>query len=254
MIERYYDAHLYLANWGTHRIMLRLAQGLLDLDVARDYCVADLVTAWTTGEFLVLDLTSEDEDEEWDPDDDAPLSTLIGIHAELAAGDLRPLYLAWLACHNPTGTGDHSWGHHTDDDLEPPVPPGLTTLTAAQRALVDFLRLDDDLLTVAARASPPLEKTTGVSGPLAAWVTNLPVTEKNRLLMRVVGDHPAAARREILRRFHDEHAPNTPPSPRHRQWDELTRDEETAWSRIDAMIATRKPSESAAERPNPRHV
>ncbi|MBS9376052.1 hypothetical protein [Rhodococcus sp. B50] len=78
MMERYYDAHLYLANWGTHRIMLRLPQGLLDLDVARDYCVADLVTAWTTGEFLVLDLTSEDEDGDWDPDDDAPLSTLIG--------------------------------------------------------------------------------------------------------------------------------------------------------------------------------
>ncbi len=22
MMQRYYDAHLYLANWGTHRIML----------------------------------------------------------------------------------------------------------------------------------------------------------------------------------------------------------------------------------------
>jgi hypothetical protein len=24
MMARYYDAHLYLANWGTHQIMLRL--------------------------------------------------------------------------------------------------------------------------------------------------------------------------------------------------------------------------------------
>src|ERR1017187_7528651 len=24
LMQRYYDAHLYLANWGTHRIMLRL--------------------------------------------------------------------------------------------------------------------------------------------------------------------------------------------------------------------------------------
>jgi hypothetical protein len=23
MVERFYDAHLYLANWGTHQIMLR---------------------------------------------------------------------------------------------------------------------------------------------------------------------------------------------------------------------------------------
>ncbi|WP_240918561.1 hypothetical protein [Rhodococcus sp. 14C212] len=94
MMERYYDAHLYLANWGTHRIMLRLPRGLLDIDVARDYCVGDLVTDWTTGEFLVLDLSSED---------------------------------------------DYSWGRNPDNDLEPPVPPGSATLTAAQRALADFL-------------------------------------------------------------------------------------------------------------------
>jgi len=30
MMQRYYDAHLYLANWGTHRVMLRLPRTLLD--------------------------------------------------------------------------------------------------------------------------------------------------------------------------------------------------------------------------------
>ena len=30
MMQRFYDAHLYLANWGTHRIMLRLPRTLLD--------------------------------------------------------------------------------------------------------------------------------------------------------------------------------------------------------------------------------
>jgi hypothetical protein len=34
MLERYYDAHLYVANWGTHRVMFRLARTLLPLDVA----------------------------------------------------------------------------------------------------------------------------------------------------------------------------------------------------------------------------
>ena len=32
MMERYFDAHLYLANWGTHRLMLRLPSALLDPD------------------------------------------------------------------------------------------------------------------------------------------------------------------------------------------------------------------------------
>ena len=37
MMERYYDAHLYRTNWGTHRIMLRLhvEDGLSVAEVAR---------------------------------------------------------------------------------------------------------------------------------------------------------------------------------------------------------------------------
>jgi hypothetical protein len=49
MMERYYDAHLYLTNWGTHRIMLRLPRDLLDIDVAEDHCVGDQVAVWATG-------------------------------------------------------------------------------------------------------------------------------------------------------------------------------------------------------------
>jgi hypothetical protein len=163
------------------------------------------------------------------------------------------------------------------------VPPGLTTLTAAQQALVDFLRLDDDLLAIAAQTSPPLDEIADDSGQLAAWVTNLPHAEKNRLLLRVVEDHAVTVRMEILRRFRDEHAPNIPdPSrrtvadlldgaarrrtdrerqatarradqearhakaralAREQRLDELARTEDAAWSRVEEMIATRKPVE-----------
>jgi hypothetical protein len=34
LMERYFDAFLYLANWGTRRLMIRLPRGLLDLGVA----------------------------------------------------------------------------------------------------------------------------------------------------------------------------------------------------------------------------
>lgn len=109
-MERYYDAHLYLANWGTRRILLRLPRGLLDLDVVGDYCVDERVTAWTTSEFLLLDLTSEDESGDVDPDAGAPMSALIGVRTELAAGDLRPLYLAWLAGHGTAERDEYSTG------------------------------------------------------------------------------------------------------------------------------------------------
>lgn len=90
MMERYYDAHLYLANWGTRRILLRLPRGLLDLDVVGDYCVDERVTAWTTSEFLVLDLTSEDESGDVDPDAGAPMSPVPPRTGHPQRGAARP--------------------------------------------------------------------------------------------------------------------------------------------------------------------
>ena len=126
MMERYYDAHLYLANWGTHRVMFRLPRDLLDPDVAAHYRVDDQVRAWVAGEDIVLDLISDDETGELVFDDDAEtlLPTIVGVRAELAAGDLRPLYLAWLAAYGAWERDEDAFDRDADDDLEPPVPPG----------------------------------------------------------------------------------------------------------------------------------
>src|ERR1043166_5567005 len=32
LVEKYYDAFLYLANWGTRRLMLRMPRGLVDVE------------------------------------------------------------------------------------------------------------------------------------------------------------------------------------------------------------------------------
>jgi hypothetical protein len=37
-IEKYFDAFLYLANWGMHELMLRLPRRVLDLATAKQYC------------------------------------------------------------------------------------------------------------------------------------------------------------------------------------------------------------------------
>ena len=49
LMRRYYDAHLYLASWGTRQVMLRLPSTVLELDVAEQYCVGDQVTAQIAG-------------------------------------------------------------------------------------------------------------------------------------------------------------------------------------------------------------
>jgi hypothetical protein len=203
LLERYYDAHLHLADGGTRRLMLRLPRRLLDLEAVDAYCVDDLVTAWAADEHLVLDLASEDEDA-GDLDPQGLLAGLVGVRAELAAGDLRPLYLAWLAAYGSWERDESAFDRAADGDLEPPVPPGLRTLTAAQRALADFLRLDDDLLAVAAEASLTPAESMADLDRLTAWVENLPTAEKNQLLLRAVRDRPADVRTELLGRFYAE--------------------------------------------------
>ncbi|MGH3519752.1 MAG: hypothetical protein ACRDQ7_20630 [Haloechinothrix sp.] len=285
LMERYYDAHLYVANWGTHRVMFRLPCDLLDPDVVEEYRVDDQVSAWGTDEFIVLDFTSDGHAGELDFDYDAEalLSAIVGVRAELAAGDLRPLYLAWLAAYGAWECDEAVFDRDADDDLEPPVPPGLGTLTAAQRALADFLRQDNDLLTIAAQTSPPLEEIDDDPSDLADWVAHLPAAEKNRLLARVVQGEAARVRMELLRRYRGDTAPTIPvptrrtvadllddaarrradrqrrlaaqraedearreqahTQARERRLEELADEEDAAWARVDALIDTRKPAE-----------
>jgi hypothetical protein len=283
MMERYYDAHLYLANWGTRHVMLRLPRSLIDLDVAEQYCIGDQVTAWTAGNHLILSLTSEAEEEGWEYEPPESLASIVGVRGEIAAGDHRALYLAWLAGYGTWERDEADFDDEDNDEPEPPVPAGLRTLTAPQRALADFLRLDDDLLAAAAETSPPLDKAGTDPKRLAAWVAKLPTAEKDRLLVRVAQDQAATVHLELLRRFRDDTIPATADQPRRtvadlldgaariradrqrreavrraeeetrreasralareRRLAELADDEEAAWTRVAEMIATRQPGE-----------
>lgn len=80
--------------------------------------------------------------------------------------------------------------------------------------MADFLRLDDDLLATAAQASPPLEEIADDPADLTAWVTRLPVAEKNRLLARVAQGEAARVRMELLRSFRGDTASTIPVPPR----------------------------------------
>ncbi|MFI9156642.1 hypothetical protein [Kitasatospora aureofaciens] len=215
MVERYYDAHLYLTNWGTHQVILRVPKGQLALRALEPYCVDECVEAWTTKTHLVLDLRSEDEGGDWEEDAEDSLGAIAGVRAELASGDHRALYLAWLSAIG-------AWALQDDEEdeylaaVEPPVPAGLDRLTAPQRALADFLRVDADLLAVAAQASPPAPAPRRRPGKkeLAPLIAALTETEKNELLLRLaLGDEPQLGA-EVLRRLRGEPSAATVPGQR----------------------------------------
>jgi hypothetical protein len=131
-METYFDAFLYVANWGTRELMLRLPRRMLDPATAKRYCRGAAAAARAKGEHVILEFFSEEDGDEWiEEEDDGSLSSLVPLRAEIAGGDLRALYLGWLLCAQA--------GELDDAEEEPPCPPGLGRLSAALEAFVAFL-------------------------------------------------------------------------------------------------------------------
>jgi hypothetical protein len=214
LIRRYYDAHLYYANWGTHRVMFRLPRTLLDPGLAQQYCVDSQVSVSATRDHVILDLTSEDEPGYAEEDLEGSLSAIVGARSELAAGDLRPLYLAWLSGYGTWERDEDAFDDEDAEVVEPPVPAGLGSLTASQRALADFLRVDADLLGVAAETSPPLPEVRQDPHALAVHIAGLPASEKDRLLGLVAANQATRARAELLRGFRGQPGDESNSGPR----------------------------------------
>jgi hypothetical protein len=197
-MEKYFDAFLYLANWGTHVLKLRLPARLIDAAAAKDYCGGDSAFVREKSGKVVLSFVSQDEEGgDW-VEGEGHLSSLISVRAELARGDLRALYLGWLL-RAQTAELD-------DDDTEPPVPPGLGQLSASLESLAEFLRIDGDLLHVAAEASPPIGNAGIDRAEVHAWVGKLATKEKDEIItsLAVDADHTQIA--ELLQRFIKERA------------------------------------------------
>jgi hypothetical protein len=196
MMERYFDAFLYLANWGTRHLMIRLPRGLLGLTVAEQYCSGDAASVWAAGDNVILSLSSDEDPDDYWEDGEGRLASIVGVRSELAAGDLRFLYLAWLLSVQTEEVDG--------EEIEPPVPPNLRTLSASLRAAVDFLRIDEDLLTVAAMASADVMSPPESQAELATWIEGLPSADKHGLLMQAARGEGAQVQAILQRRFRTE--------------------------------------------------
>jgi hypothetical protein len=62
LMEKYFDAFVYLANWGTREFMLRLPGQLLDLKRLPEFCPSQGCQAKTKGQNVILSFRSEDSE------------------------------------------------------------------------------------------------------------------------------------------------------------------------------------------------
>jgi hypothetical protein len=79
LLERYFDAHLYFANWGTRRLMFRLPAARVDDKQLRLYFPGGAARMTQAGEHVVLDLSSETEEPEDDFTSGASLASLAPV-------------------------------------------------------------------------------------------------------------------------------------------------------------------------------
>ena len=197
LLEKYFDAFVYVANWGTREFHLRLPQELVDFKQLKSILPGKAAHVRSAGKFVIVSFESEVEsDDDWD-DGTGWMRSLVSLRSDLLRGDLRCLYLGWL----------HSVECHefSEDTLEPPVPAGLRELSAPLDSFIEFLGIDGDLVEVAASASAPLKE-----GPsqkeLATWVRGLPANEKENLLIDFLSESGERSRLELLQRFQRENA------------------------------------------------
>ncbi|MBM5811316.1 MAG: hypothetical protein FJ191_05040 [Gammaproteobacteria bacterium] len=199
-MEKYFDAFLYLANWGTRVLKLRLPSRLLDAATARSYCGGGSAFVREKAGQVILTWLSEEEEGDDLAEGEGQLSSMISVRAELARGDLRALYLGWLL-RAQTGELD-------DGETEPPVPPGLGQLSGSLESLAGLLRIDGDLLQVAAEASPPIGETGLNRDEVCAWVGTVPVREKDEIITNLLVDADHAQLAELLQQFLKERTGN----------------------------------------------
>jgi hypothetical protein len=197
-MRRYFDAHVYVANWCTCCLYVRMPKDAFDAETLQVFKTDSVFSIdgtrthwllqWTLSENENYDRFAEEDGRGW-------MGRLIPLRDELLRGDKRSLYLGWLA--------GVSAGEVDEKTTEPPPPPGLSRLTAAQHSLAKFLEVDQDLLSAAGLSDQQAVKPDSKSdAKLDAWIAELPAAEKAAMLkLLLTGQTQQSERRLKLRRL-----------------------------------------------------
>lgn len=194
-MRRYFDAFVYTANWCSCRLALRVPHAVFKKSELKRFATDCALTFDDAGTHWIIDW-SLDESENYDrfaiEDGRGWMGRLAPLRDELLRGDLRSLYLGWLA-------GVTS-GEVDDDALEPEIPPGMSQLSAAQQALVEFLEIDPDLLAAAAAGSREAEEWID-DDSVETWVAGLSKNEMRIVFNLLLQGESQLAERRVKAEF-----------------------------------------------------
>ena len=195
-MRHFFDAHVFIANWGDAIFMVRLPREAIDQKTLKAFCTSPhlefeklpehWLLSWSLGE-------TEDYDRFGYVDEGPGLMTLLApVREELLRGDLRSLYIGWLRAVTAEETDS--------TDLEPLPLNGLNQLTATQQALAEFLEVDVDLLAGVGADSQGNNTNAEDDAALDSWLDKLPKAEVKVYLRQMLDGQGANAERALKRR------------------------------------------------------
>jgi len=197
-MRRYFDAFVYTANWCSCRLALRLPLATFRQKELKPFAAGHSLTIEASDEHWIIDWSlDESEDyERFGMDEGAGwMRRLAPLREELLRGDLRPLYLGWLAAAGELG----------DDAREPEVPHGIANLSPPQQALVEFIEIDPDMLAAAAtgsaQASSAAQDEATAYALIDQWLATWSHEEMAAMLKLVAQGQGQVAEREIRSRL-----------------------------------------------------
>jgi len=193
-MRRYFDAFVYTANWCSCRLSVRVPLSTFRKAELKSFAVRHALTINASDEHWIIDW-SLDESESYDrfsmDEGTGWMRRLAPLRDELLRGDLRPLYLGWLA----------SAGELGDAAKEPDVPAGLASLSPPQQALVEFIEVDPDMLAAAAAGSAQTSSTgQDEAAPFVLidqWVETWSREKMAAMLKRIAQGQGREAERQI---------------------------------------------------------
>jgi len=193
VLSSYFDGFLYWANWGAPQLAFRFPHGALPANLLANYNDLDDVLAVT--QRLDYDILDIHFGEMQGPDEwvEYELGALMAIRDELMDGDVRSLYIVWLAAMKTLGSYDEEETEY--DVAAPPIPEGLGKLSGAQEALIALLLVPQELVAAAAQHSAPA--ASPVRDDPTAWLTLLPAERRDDYLRRLARNEPGLSRQLV---------------------------------------------------------
>ncbi len=190
-MKRFFDAHVYVANWATAVFMLRLPRNGFDPKAMHAFTVDGVLEIESTPTHRIL-IWSLEQSENYDrfgmEDGSGWMARLVPLREELLRGDLRSLYIGWLA--------GVSMGLVDKEELEPMALAGLGDLTPAQKALAEFLEVNEDLLAGAGLGAPADVAAEGEQEQIETWLALLPPEKTLDYVRQLVTGCGAQAERD----------------------------------------------------------